>query len=330
MAWTAEERKALKAKFTKIEKRGPDKVPSDDDIKQLEIVAERTGLSPWSRQIYGTWRGGKWQVETTVDGLRSVAEATGRYAGQDAPEWCDAEGRWTDIWLSDGYPAAARVAIKKLVGGHIERTVAPALWKEYVQGYRDNKTGKVSVGNMWDKMGATMIAKCSEALGLRKAFPQQLSGLYTAEEMMQADNDHTEQVVERVQQNRQEPRQTPPQPSSREETVPGEETPIKAPELSKDALGELTAHIKLLLEGGLKVTDICNLFGAAGLDGPAARSKKAIMERLKALTPDEANKMNLTFAAKVEQVLEEQAEAAKKAGGPEQAPEDEALAALGG
>jgi hypothetical protein len=43
---------------------------------------------------------------------------------------------------------------------------------------------------MWATKPYIMISKCAEALALRKAFPDELSGMYSEEEMGQADNEH--------------------------------------------------------------------------------------------------------------------------------------------
>src|SRR5258708_2585948 len=41
-----------------------------------------------------------------------------------------------------------------------------------------------------------MTAKCAEALGLRKAYPRKLSGIYTSEEMQQAHADEDSRALE--------------------------------------------------------------------------------------------------------------------------------------
>lgn len=152
----------------------------------------RTGLDPIARQIYSIARKSKgqlkWQIQISIDGARLVAERSGQYEGQTTPEFTADGITWTQVWLSKEHPAAARVGVYRR--GFREPLYAVALWDAYVQTREEwsggRKTGNVIVGDMWLKMGPLMLAKCAEMLALRKAFPQDLSGLYSAEEMDQA------------------------------------------------------------------------------------------------------------------------------------------------
>lgn len=171
---------------------------SDVELELFANVCKRTGLDPMARQIYGIMRGqrqqinGEWKtveklsIQTSIDGFRLIAERSGKYGGQLGPQWCGPDGEWRDVWLAREYPSAARVGVIRT--DWKEPLWATARWDSYVQTYRDRKTSQDVVGAMWQRMPDVMLAKVAESLALRRAFPAELSGLYTAEEMAQAGN----------------------------------------------------------------------------------------------------------------------------------------------
>jgi phage recombination protein Bet len=155
-----------------------------EQFKLFLEVCSHYQLNPFARQIYAVVRSGQMTVQTSIDGFRLMAERTGKYAGQIGPEWCGEDGVWVDVWLKREPPAAARVGI---IRRDFERPIwGVARYSSYVQ----------ESGPLWRKMGDVMIAKCAESLAFRKAFPAEMSGIYTHEEMTQADHMPTITVEE--------------------------------------------------------------------------------------------------------------------------------------
>jgi phage recombination protein Bet len=145
---------------------------SNDELRLFAYACQRTGLDPFSKQIYAIKRGGKMTIQAGIDGLRAIAERTGQLDGSET-YWCGDDGDWRDVWLGSKPPAAAKTIIHRKGASH--PFVGVARFADYNAGQ-----------GLWSKMGATMIAKCSEALALRKAFPADLSGVYSTDEMDQA------------------------------------------------------------------------------------------------------------------------------------------------
>lgn len=164
---------------------------TDHELELFAEVANRKGLDPFARQIHVTKRQGKLIIQTGIDGFRLIAERTGRYDGQDGPWWCGEDGQWRDVWPSNDPPMAAKVIVYRSDSGRGFTGIAH--WREYAQYTTDNDGRRLN--RMWETMKAGQLAKCAEALALRKGFPQDLSGIYTTDEIVYEESPGPIQVT---------------------------------------------------------------------------------------------------------------------------------------
>ena len=177
---------------------------TNDELMLFINACKRTGLDPEQNQIYAIKR---WdssvgrevlRPQTSIDGFRLIASRTGKLRGYLDPTWSPDGREWFDAWGFDEMPLAAAAGCYHADYQHAVRCVAH--WKEFAQ---KKKNGDLK--GSWATIPIYMLAKCSESHALRKAFPNELSGLYTEEEM----GTDISQANHRQQQNTQPQGQQP-------------------------------------------------------------------------------------------------------------------------
>lgn len=146
---------------------------SDAEFAVLMEIAIARRLNPFLRQIHFVKRYDKtkkrevWSAQAAIDGLRAQAERTRLYDGQDEPEY-----EYNDA--NKLHCCKVRVYRKDWS----RPAVGVAYFAEYVQ-----NTSEGGPNSFWREKPHVMLAKCAEALAIRKAFPEDTSGLYIPEEM---------------------------------------------------------------------------------------------------------------------------------------------------
>lgn len=169
-------------------KRTVAKGTSDDELQLFLHIAQKSGLDPFAKQIHAVMRWDSSQerkvmsIQTGIDGYRVIAERSNKYVPGRTP---------THEYDERGKLSSSTAYIKKLSGGVWHEISATAYYSEYVGIKKDG-----TVNNFWRTKPHIMLDKCAEALVIRKAFPNDLSGVYTREEMEQADNPEEAEVIQ--------------------------------------------------------------------------------------------------------------------------------------
>ena len=147
--------------------------------------------SKLGRNVEGVW--------PSIAEVRITAFRTGQYAGIDEAEWGPMrkqqfKGRiriFKDgnqsfenrVWPEDGqfeFPEWCRHTVWRIVAGEARKFVGPKVY--FLAAYGAIQDSDLP-NEKWQEPGWYMLEKCSEAAALRRAFPEEMGDMVTAEEM---------------------------------------------------------------------------------------------------------------------------------------------------
>lgn len=190
-------------------KRTVAKDTNGDEFDLFMSIAKMKGLDPFSKQIsaivFNKDKPDKrnMSVITTIDGMRAIAARSGRYRpdeNEPVIEYDEAAKNPQTNPLGIVKAVVTIYILDAAKAGGWRPVPGVAYWDEFApikdewawqddgKGDRKRKpTGKQTLDGNWPKMGRIMISKCAEAQAIRKAFPEDTSGLYERAELDRAE-----------------------------------------------------------------------------------------------------------------------------------------------
>lgn len=186
-----------------------------DEFDMFVEVCRRVGLDPFRRQVYclvynkDDEKKRKVTFITGIDGFRAVAARNGDYRPDDAEPDFTIDQSLVSARNPRGLVKAVVKTFKRGGDGEWFPVVGVAYWSEFAPMKQDAEGGYdwVDTGEVWPDTGKpkkrkvprgevtevpsgkwadmpfVMLAKCAEAQALRKGWPEDLSGIYSPEEM---------------------------------------------------------------------------------------------------------------------------------------------------
>jgi len=198
--------------------------------QNLDPLLKPVHIVPMSVKKAGTKDQYEWR-DVIMPGIglyRIHAARTDEYAGCTEPEF----GPMQDLKVGEfsmKYPEWCKIAVSRLVQGHIVTFPAKEYWLEnYATAGRDSTVPNA----MWKKRPIGQLAKCAEAQALRKAFPE-VGAQPTAEELEGKDLDvvtidgTTGALVPQIEQPQSKTKTPQPPEQPKQEDKPDTESKYK-------------------------------------------------------------------------------------------------------
>ena len=157
--WNAEQKKSIRELLVPPSRDGRIQV-RDADLALFGEVCKRTGLDPFTRQIYLLPTGQGIKIHIGVDGLRAIAHRTGDAISIET-FWKAKGGEWSDAWEGEGEPFAALCVVRR--GQSTHRAVV------HMSEFR-------GLSPNWKEKPAHQLGIVAERHALRKACPFELAG----------------------------------------------------------------------------------------------------------------------------------------------------------